>query len=104
VLRQILEPSLVISNRYRNFEFELKNDEPVVGMIIKEDTQSVTVQTGASESLVQNLARSNITRQQPKAFSPMPVGLLNTLAKEEIFDLLAWLECGGNPPPHEHAH
>jgi putative heme-binding domain-containing protein len=104
VLRQILEPSLVISNRYRNFEFELKNDEPVVGMIVKEDTQGVTVQTGPSESLIQTLARSNIKQQQPKASSPMPVGLLNTLAKEEIFDLLAWLESPGSPPPHEHAH
>jgi cytochrome c peroxidase len=39
VLRQILEPSLVISNRYRNFEFDLKNDEPILGMIVKEDAQ-----------------------------------------------------------------
>jgi putative heme-binding domain-containing protein len=104
VLRQVLEPSLVISNRYRNFEFEMKNDEPVVGMILKEDAQNVTVQTGASESLIQTLARSNITRQQPKAASPMPVGLLNTLAKDEIWDLLAWLESGGSPPPHPHGH
>ena len=52
----------------------------------------------------QTLARANITRQQPKASSPMPVGLLNTLAKEEIFDLLAWLESGGSAPSHEHAH
>lgn len=104
VLRQILEPSLVISNRYRNVEFELKNDEPVVGVILKEDSESVTVQTGASASLIQTLSKSNITRQQPKDSSPMPVGLLNTLAREEILDLLAWLESGGRVQPHEHAH
>jgi putative heme-binding domain-containing protein len=102
VLRQILEPSLVISNRYRNFEFELKNDEPALGMILKEDAESVTVQTGPSDTLIQTLKRSDIKGRQPKTSSPMPLGLLNTLAKEEIFDLLAWLECGGNPAPHEH--
>lgn len=104
VLRQVLEPSLVISNRYRNFEFELKSDEPVVGMILNEDAQTVTVQTGASASLIQTLTKTDITRQQPKASSPMPVGLLNTLGKEEILDLLAWVESGGSPPGHEHGH
>jgi putative heme-binding domain-containing protein len=102
VLRQILEPSLVISNRYRNFEFDLKNDEPVLGLILKEDADSVTVQTGPSEGLIQTLKKSDIKAQQPKPSSPMPLGLLNTLAKEEILDLLAWLESGGHPAPHEH--
>jgi len=32
----------------------------------------------------------------------MPLGLVNLLSKDEIFDLLAWLESGGNLPPHEH--
>jgi hypothetical protein len=52
--------------------------------------------------LIQTLKRSDIKTQQPKASSPMPLGLLNTLSKEEIFDLLAWLESGGKLPPHEH--
>jgi len=102
VLRQVLEPSLVISNRYRNVEFDLKNDEPVLGMIVKEDGESVTVQTGPSDSLIQTLKKSDIKAQQPKASSPMPLGLLNLLSKDEIFDLLAWLESGGKLPPHEH--
>ena len=104
VLRQILEPSLVISNRYRNFEFELKSDEPVIGMILKEDAENFTVQTGPSDALIQTLKKSDIKAQQPKASSPMPLGLLNTLSKEEIFDLLAWLESGGKLSPHEHNH
>ena len=102
VLRQILEPSLVISNRYRNFEFDLKNDEPILGLILKEDAESMTVQTGPSEGLVQTLKKSDIKARQPKPSSPMPLGLLNTLTKEEILDLLAWLESGSHPAPHEH--
>jgi putative heme-binding domain-containing protein len=104
VLRQILEPSLVISNRYRNFQFDLKDDEPVLGLIVKEDAESLTVQTGPSDALIQTLKKSGIKAQQPKTASPMPSGLLNALSKEEIFDLLAWLESGGNLPPHEHNH
>jgi hypothetical protein len=34
----------------------------------------------------------------------MPLGLLNSLSKEQILDLLAYLESGGAVPPHEHLH
>jgi len=102
VLRQILEPSLVISNRYRNYEFDLKNDEPVLGMIVKEDAETVTIQTGPSDTLIQTLKNSDIKSQQPRPASPMPLGLLNLLSKEEILDLLAWVESAGTFSPHEH--
>lgn len=104
VLRQILEPSLVISNRYRNVRFALKNGDDLTAIILKEDTATVTVQAGPSDSLIQTLAKADIESQQPKDFSPMPLGLLNALAKEEILDLLAWVEAGGSRSAHEHQH
>jgi hypothetical protein len=33
----------------------------------------------------------------------MPMGLLNPLSKEDILDLLAWIESGGNAA-HGHQH
>ncbi|MBI3850480.1 MAG: c-type cytochrome [Verrucomicrobia bacterium] len=102
VLRQILEPSLVISNRYRNVQFELKNGDEMLGMVVKEDADTLTVQTGPSDALIQTLKKSDVKSQQPQGSSPMPLGLLNLLSKEEIFDLLAYLESGGNLRPHKH--
>ncbi|MDB6037426.1 MAG: hypothetical protein JWM99_1267 [Verrucomicrobiales bacterium] len=104
VLHQILEPSLVISNRYRTIEFEMKDGEPVLGMIIKEDPQTVTIQTGPSDALIQTLKSPDIKSRQPQKSSVMPVGLLNTLSKDQIFDLLAYLEAGGKIEPHDHSH
>ncbi len=104
ILRQILEPSLVISNRYRNFQFELKNGDELLGMIVKEDGENLTVQTGPSDALVQMFKKSDIKMQQPQNTSPMPMGLLNQLSKEQIFDLLAYIESGGNLPAHGHQH
>ncbi|MBI3417113.1 MAG: c-type cytochrome [Verrucomicrobia bacterium] len=104
VLRQILEPSLVIVDRYRNFEFELKNGDTVTGMIVKEDAEVVTAQSGASDALIQVLKKSDIKSRQPQASSLMPLGLLNSLSKEQILDLLAYIEAGGKIPAHEHAH
>ncbi|HYV27683.1 MAG TPA: plastocyanin/azurin family copper-binding protein [Candidatus Eisenbacteria bacterium] len=104
VLRQIIEPSLVISNRYRNFEFELKNGDSVLGMIVKEDADALTIHTGPSDALIQTLKKSELKERQPQSSSAMPLGLLSTLSKDQIFDLLAFVESGGSIPPHEHKH
>ncbi len=102
VLRQILEPSLVVSNRYQNVQFEMKNGDELLGMIVKDNGESLVVQLGPSDALIQTLKKTDIKSQQPQNSSPMPLGLLNVLSKEEIFDLLAYLESGGKPQPHEH--
>jgi putative heme-binding domain-containing protein len=104
VLQQILEPSIIIEERYRNFNFELKDGDSVLGMILKEDDESVTIQTGPADSLIQVLRKSQIQRRRAQASSPMPVGLLNALSKSQVFDLLAYLESGGDVPVHDHSH
>lgn len=104
VLRHILEPSLVISNRYRSFQFELQNGDEVSGLIVKEEGELLTVQAGASASLIQTLKKSDLRIQEPLKSSVMPPGLLNQLSPEEILDLLAFLKSGGHVPTHEHKH
>ena len=104
VLEQILEPSKRIDERYRNYTFDLNGGDSVVGMILKEDDQSVTIQTGPADSLVQVVKKSEIQRRRPQNSSPMPVGLLNSLSKSDIFDLLSYVESGGKVSPHEHSH
>jgi putative heme-binding domain-containing protein len=104
VLRHILEPSLVISNRYQNVQFNLKDGEDTTGIVMKEDAETVTIQTGPSTALIQTLKKSDIKDQQTRSSSPMPIGLLNALAKDEVLDLLAWLESNGNSPQHQHNH
>ncbi len=101
VLQQILEPSRVIEDRYRNFNFELKDGDSLLGLILKEDDQRVTIQTGPADSLIQILKKSEIQQRRPAISSPMPVGLLNALSKSQIFDLLAYLESDGNVPSHD---
>src|SRR5262249_25280748 len=104
VLQQIIEPSRIIEDRYRSFNFELKGGEPVTGMILKEDPESVTIQTGPADSLVQTLMKSEILSRRPQASSPMPLGLLSSLSKTQILDLLAYIESGATNAAHHHAH
>lgn len=104
LLRQILEPSLVISNRYRNVLFLFNDGEDATGLVVKEDDATVTIQSGPAESLIQTLKKSDVQDRKPKDLSPMPLGLLNTASKEEILDLLALIESGGTAGGHGHQH
>jgi putative heme-binding domain-containing protein len=104
VLLQILEPSLVISNHYRNFQFELQNGDELSGLIVQEEGGQLTVQSGASASLIQTLNKSDIKSQQPQRSSLMPSGLLNQLTPDEILDLVAYVKSGGTVPVHAHKH
>jgi putative heme-binding domain-containing protein len=102
VLRHILEPSALITDRYRNIEFELKDGETLLGMVVKEEADSLIIQTGPSDALIQTLKKSDIKERKPLSSSPMPIALLNTLSKDQILDLLAYLESNGNVQPHAH--
>jgi putative heme-binding domain-containing protein len=102
VLEQVLEPSKIVDDRYRNFEFELSGGDSVTGLVLKEDDQNVTIQTGPADSLIQTLKKTEIQQRKPQLSSPMPLGLLNALSKDQILDLLAFLEAKGEVPVHYH--
>jgi putative heme-binding domain-containing protein len=104
VLREILEPSKVIADRYRNYQFELKNGEEFLGMIVKEDADTVTIQLGPSDALIQTHPKAAIKKRELQTSSLMPIGLLNLLTNEQILDLLAYLEAGGDSEAAAHKH
>ena len=104
VLGEILEPSKVIADRYKNYRFELSDGEELLGMIVKEDADAVTLQTGPSEALIQSFKLSAIANRAPQGSSAMPVGLMNLLTKDRVLDLLAYIEAGGKMPGHAHNH
>jgi len=104
VVQQILEPSKVIEDRYRVFSFELKDGEETSGMILEETPEGVRIQTGPSENLVQNIKKTEIKARKAHVSSVMPLGLLNTLSKQQIMDLLVYLQTCGKIEAHQHTH
>lgn len=104
VLQQILEPSLQVDPKFRNIRFDLADGDSAIGIILKEDDQTVTIQTGPADSLKQVLQKSQIKSRREQPSSPMPVGLLNALSKPQILDILAYLEKQGQLPAHQHHH
>lgn len=96
ILESLLDPSKVVSDQYQNTTIVKKDGDDITGRITDENGERVIVLPNmlATEATVE-IPLSEIARREPSKISPMPNGLLNNLTKEEILDLLAYLESAG---------
>ena len=97
ILESILDPSKVIDDKYRNTLFTMKDGTSVAGIIDHEDETKIHVRTSALSPQTTAVDKASIVRREPSPISPMLPGLLNTLNENQILDLLAYLESGGDP-------
>jgi len=100
LLRQVLEPSAVVDDQYRTWSFTKKDDEEVSGTIQKEDEKFLYVRPSllAPDNVVR-VTKGQIVSRKASQLSPMSEGLLAALSKEQILDLLGFLEAGGYQLP-----
>jgi putative heme-binding domain-containing protein len=98
ILQHILEPSLAIDDKFRNTVVILKNGSSYVGLLQEEDDKQVRLASGATPDDIVVLEKTLIVSRESSPVSPMPPGLLNTLSKEQIANLLAYLESGVTRP------
>jgi putative heme-binding domain-containing protein len=89
----VLEPSSAVEAGYRELRVELVDETSVVGRLLAESDDSLTIQptssAGASEPRV--IERAEIARVRWSKLSIMPEGLLESLAPADAGDLLAYL-------------
>jgi putative membrane-bound dehydrogenase-like protein len=95
LLENIIDPNAVIPNDYRTTEIETTDDRSIVGILKKQDDNSVTIQT-ANEVLV--IPRNEIESIRQTELSMMPEGLLATLTDQEVRDLIYYLTRVGQVP------
>ncbi len=95
LLQEIIEPSRNIDATYRKFMFALDSGRIVTGNIVSEDDDTVIVQTGPTMNQREKIAKDEIDSRIPSPVSIMPAGILNTLDKEQILDLLAYVLTSG---------
>ncbi len=93
----IYSPNDEISDQYANTLFHLKNGNKVAGRIKSEtDTEVVLMPNPFNETYTTSITKDEVLKREPSPISPMPAGLLNRLNKEEIVDLFAYLNAGGD--------
>ena len=96
VLESILDPSKVLSEQYQNTTVWLKNGEDHTGRLVDETAdQLVLIPDALKPDAKITVKKSDVTQRAASKLSPMPAELANTLSKEDILDLLAFIESAG---------
>ena len=97
LLEQIIDPSAVIKEEHRLYCIDLDDESRYFGQIVERTDDSVTI----AETLLKPdettwFSRDEIVEMTPLDVSPMPEGLLVTLTREEILDLIAYIAANGD--------
>ena len=95
LLESLLEPSRVINEQYQNTTVALKDGELLVGKLVKDGEDEIMLEPDAVSNPCERIARSKIDRVYPSPVSPMPEGLLDSFSRQDIADLIAYIESGG---------
>lgn len=96
VLESILDPSKVVSEQYQNTTIWLKSGDDHTGRLVDETPERVVlVPNQLQPNMRVGIAKASIAKREFSKLSPMPAGLANALSKEDLLDLLAFIEAGG---------
>ena len=97
LLDNIMEPSKVISDQYESTLIERVDGSSVVGRIVKEEGDLVSVaENPLAPEQVTSINQSNIKTRAKYPVSAMPPALLYNLNQDEVLDLFAFLLSGGD--------
>jgi putative heme-binding domain-containing protein len=91
LLESILEPSKSVDPKYLHVVYLLRDGRVVTGRPIGVNRNQLTIETDPLTGRSVSVPREEIEESHPSRTSPMPQGLLDTLTREEILDLIALL-------------
>ncbi|MDQ3623839.1 MAG: c-type cytochrome [Verrucomicrobiota bacterium] len=97
LLENIIEPSKVISDQYGSEQIDKKDGAILIGRVVVEENGKLFVMASPlapEEQVAVDVA--DVRSRSPYPISMMPPGLINSLNKEELLDLLAYIQTAGN--------
>jgi putative membrane-bound dehydrogenase-like protein len=95
LLNDILDPSREVDPRYLNYQITTKKGQTFSGLIAADTASSVTLRRG--EKAEDTVLREQIDEIQATGKSVMPEGLEMQLSKQELADLIAYLQAVARP-------
>jgi putative heme-binding domain-containing protein len=97
LLESIILPSKVISDQYEAIVVATTDGRVVTGRIMNLHGDGMVINTNMLDPSAQvSIDRTKIEEVKPSPTSMMPQGLLNTLDRDEVLDLLAYLLSRGD--------
>ena len=97
ILKDIIEPSFRINEKYQTWVIETKAGKTHTGIILEEKGNTIKLienPLAKAEPIVLKL--DDIETKVKSPVSIMPKGLLDKLTREEILDLVAYITARGN--------
>jgi putative heme-binding domain-containing protein len=111
ILKDVLDPSFRINEKYQSYIFALESGKTITGLILEEKNGTVKVIENPllkAEPVI--LKTSEIVAREKSPTSMMPKGLLDKLTRDEILDLIAYVASKADAKHkwfqggHEHKH
>ena len=97
ILQSILEPSATINGQYFHTTFTLKNGNVITGSVIDVvDKKILVAPVMLTPQVTIEIPEADVKSEEPSSVSPMPAGLLNAFTREQVIELLAFLDSGGD--------
>ena len=97
MLESLIEPSKVISDQFQAMTFILDDGRTITGRIVNLSGKSLRVSTNMLDpGKLTPVNTDEIEESFLSRTSQMPDGLLDTLTEQEVLDLLAYLQSGGD--------
>jgi putative heme-binding domain-containing protein len=111
ILKEMLDPSAIINEKYQTYILTLESGRSLTGLIIDDTIDGVKViENPLTKAEPVVLKPREIAERERAAVSIMPKGLLDKLSREEILDLVAYVAARGNEKHplfhggHDHAN
>lgn len=99
ILEAIIDPSKVVSEQYQDTTIVMRDGELWTGRLLTQSDEAITLEIDRVSGTREEISRKEIASMKPSSLSPMPAGLVNVLTKEEVLDLVAFLQSGSNSSP-----
>jgi putative heme-binding domain-containing protein len=99
LLESILKPSQTVAEQYRTSTVTRKDGDELVGRIVAESEHKIIVVTNALTGQRTEVQKRDVETITASKLSPMPQGLADILTREQILDLLAYLESSRKAAP-----
>jgi putative heme-binding domain-containing protein len=97
ILRDILEPSFRINEKYQTYSFMLESGKIVTGLVLEETpTTYKVIENPLVKAQPVVIKKTDVAEKTKSPNSIMPKGLLDKLTREEILDLVAYIAARGD--------
>jgi putative heme-binding domain-containing protein len=96
ILESIVEPSKVISEQYASYVVRTKKGETFSGQIVEENNDHLILVTDPLQGTRKQIGQTGVAVKKLSPISSMPANLIDVLTKDEVLDLLAYIESAGN--------